>query len=393
MSKPARAPSAGVDAETFAALKETIHRFVRERLVPLEPLVEEKDDIPDATIREMKEMGLFGLTIPAEYGGLGLSSSQEAEVAIEMGWTSPAFRSSFGTTIGIGSMGILIDGTEEQKRTFLPKLATGELVSSFCLTEPGAGSDAASLETSARAEGGHYVVNGTKRYITNARRAQLFTLMARTEPGSKGAGGITAFIVDANSPGISFGPKDAKMGQRGTVTSDVIFENVQVPADRIIGLKPGQGFKTAMKVLDRGRIHIAAFSVGTAKRLIHEALAYSGERVQFGQPIGSFQLVQAMLADSHAECYAAECVVRDAARRYDTGESTVLEAASAKMYATEMVGRVADRAVQIFGGAGYMSAYPIERIYRDCRLFRIYEGTTQIQQLVIAREMRKQAGG
>lgn len=393
MSKSARPRSAGVDTETFAALKETIHRFVRERLVPLEGEVEATDKVPDKIITEMKEMGLYGLTIPAEYGGLGVSSSQEAEIAMEMGWTVPAFRSQFGTTIGIGSMGILIDGTEEQKREFLPKLATGELVSSFCLTEPGAGSDAASLKTSARLEGDHYIVNGTKRYITNARHAQLFTLMARTEPGVKGAGGISAFIVDAGSKGISFGPKDDKMGQRGTVTSDVIFENVKVPASRIIGGKPGQGFKTAMKVLDRGRIHIAAFSIGTARRLIHEALAYSGDRVQFGQPIGSFQLMQALLADSWTECYAAECMVRDAARRYDAGESTVLEASAAKMYATEMVGRVADRAVQIFGGAGYMSAYPIERIYRDVRLFRIYEGTTQIQQLVIAREMRKQAGG
>jgi acyl-CoA dehydrogenase len=389
MANQARNRLEGVDAETFETLKSTVKRYVRERLVPLEAEVEAKDEVPAEVVRELKEMGLFGITIPQEYGGIGLSSSQEVDLAIELGWTCPAFRGVFGTTIGIGSMGILIDGTEEQKRSFLPKLASGEYVSSFCLTEPGAGSDAASLQTSARRDGDHYVLNGTKRYITNARRANLLTVMARTDPSIKGAGGITAFLVDADSKGISFGKKDAKMGQRGTVTSDVIFEDVKVPASRIIGLKPGQGFKTAMKVLDRGRLHIGAVCVGTAKRLIHEAMTYSGDRKQFGAPIGSFQLVQAMLADSWTECYAAEAMLRDAARRFDAGNAIVIEAAAVKMYASEMVGRVADRVVQIFGGAGYMAAYPIERIYRDVRLVRIYEGTTQIQQLVIAREMRK----
>lgn len=392
MTTPQRKPLDGIDAETFEALKRTVHRYVRERLVPLESLVEEADEVPAELVGELKTMGLFAVTIPAEYDGLGLSASQEVELGIELGWTSPAFRGVFGTTIGIGSQGIVMDGTEEQKREFLPKLAAGELISSFCLTEPGSGSDAASLTTSAVLDGSDYVVNGTKRFITNARRADLFTLMARTDPASTGASGISAFIVDAHSPGITLGPKDKKMGQRGTVTSDVIFENVRVPASRIIGQKPGQGFKTAMKVLDRGRLHISAVCIGAAKRLIHEALVYSGERVQFGQPIGSYQLVQAMLADSWTECYAAESMVRDAARLYDAGRNTIIQAAAAKMYASEMVGRVADRAVQIFGGAGYMAAYPIERIYRDVRLFRIYEGTTQIQQLIIAREMRKALG-
>jgi acyl-CoA dehydrogenase len=338
-------------------------------------------------------MGLFGTTIPAEYGGLGISVSQEVQLAEEFGWTSPAFRGVFGTTIGIGSQGIVMDGTEEQKREFLPKLARGEYVSSFCLTEPGAGSDAASLKTTAILDGTDYVVNGTKRYITNARRADVLTLMARTEPANKGAGGISSFIVDAKSKGISFGPRDKKMGQRGTVTSDVIFENVRVPASRIIGLKPGQGFKTAMKVLDRGRLHIAGVCVGAAKRLIHEAMTYSGDRTQFGQPIGQFQLVQAMLADSWTETYAMECMVKDAAQKYDAGQPTVMEAAACKMFASEAVGRIADRAVQIFGGAGYMAVSPVERMYRDVRLVRLYEGTTQIQQLIIAREMRRAYAG
>ena len=378
-----------VDDETFEALKESVRRYVRERLVPLEGKVEADDDVPAEVIAEMKAIGLFGFTIPADYGGLGLTSSQEVELAKEIGWTSPAFRGIFGTTIGIGSQGIVIDGTEDQKQEFLPRLATGELISSFCLTEPDSGSDAASLRTSAVLEGDHYVVNGTKRFITNGRRADVLTLMARTDPGTTGAAGISAFIVDARAPGITYGPKDKKMGQRGTVTSDVIFENVRVPATRIIGLKPGAGFKTAMKVLDRGRIHIAAVCIGAAKRLIDEAQRYANEREQFGQPIAGFQLVQAMLADSWTECFAAECMVRETAARYDAGKSTVIQAAACKMYASEMVGRVADRAVQIFGGAGYMASYPIERFYRDVRMFRIYEGTTQIQQLVIARELRK----
>jgi len=390
MAAPFRTPlTSAVDDETFQALKETVHRYVRERLVPLEAKVEADAAVPTEVVAELKDMGLFGTTIPVAYGGLGLAVSQEVQLAEEFGWTSPAFRGVFGTTIGIGSQGIVMDGTEEQKREFLPKLARGEYVSSFCLTEPGSGSDAASLRTTAIVDGRDYVVNGTKRYITNARHADVLTLMARTDPANKGAGGISAFIVDAKSKGISYGPKDEKMGQRGTVTSDVIFENVRVPAGRIIGLKPGQGFKTAMKVLDRGRLHIAAVCIGAARRLIHEAMTYSGDRTQFGQPIGSFQLVQAMLADSWTELYATETMVRDAARRYDAGEPTVMEAAASKMYASEMAGRVADRAVQIFGGAGYMAVSPVERMYRDVRLFRLYEGTTQIQQLIIAREMRK----
>jgi acyl-CoA dehydrogenase len=284
-----------------------------------------------------------------------------------------------------------MDGTPEQQAQWLPKLATGEVIASFALTEPEAGSDAASLRTTAIKDGDHYVVNGTKRYITNAPHAGMFTLMARTDPGNKGAGGVSSFIVDAKSPGISFGKNDVKMGQKGAHTCDVIFDNVRVPAANLIGLKEGQGFKTAMKVLEKGRIHIAAVSVGVAKRILRDALAYALERKQFGQPICDFQLVQAMLADSQAELYAAACMVIDAARRRDDGKNVSTEASCAKMYATEMVGRVADRAVQILGGAGYMAEYGIERFYRDVRLFRLYEGTTQIQQIIIARNMVREA--
>jgi acyl-CoA dehydrogenase len=383
----------GLESDLFEQLRMTVRRFVRERLVPLERRVDEENAVPVSVVAEMRELGIAGLTIPTEYGGLGLNSLEEVQIVIELGWTSPAFRSVFGTNIGIGAQGIIIDGTEEQRRSYLPALATGKLVSSFCLTEPEAGSDAASLRTTARRDGAGYVINGTKRYITNAPNAGIFTVMARTRPDSKGADGITAFLVDANLRGISVGSVDKKMGQRGALTADVIFDDVRVPATAIIGGPEfeGQGFKTAMKVLDRGRIHIAALCVGVARRLIAQSLSYSGERKQFGRQIGEFQLLQAMLADSQAECYAAEMMVLDAARRHASGENITLEASCCKMFCSEMVGRVADRAVQIHGGAGYMSEYGIERFYRDVRLFRLYEGTTQIQQLVIAREMRRRA--
>ncbi|QGZ55019.1 acyl-CoA dehydrogenase family protein [Paraburkholderia acidiphila] len=381
------------DQETMNVLLDNVARFVRERLVPNEERVAETDEIPADIVDDMKAMGLFGLTIPEQYGGLDLTMEEEVLVMFELGKTSPAFRSIIGTTVGIGSQGIVIDGTEEQKARWLPKLASGEIIASFALTEPGAGSDAASIKTRAERRGDHYVVNGTKRFITNAPQAGMFTLMARTNPDEPRAGGITSFIVDAKTPGISFGKRDKKMGQRGAHTCDVIFEDVKVPAENIIGGKEGVGFKTAMKVLDKGRIHIAAICVGVAQRMLDDALRYAMEREQFGEKIAEFQLVQAMLADSQTELYAARCMVLDAARRRDAGQNVSTEAACAKLFASEMCGRVADRAVQIFGGAGYMSDYGIERFYRDVRIFRIYEGTSQIQQIVIARNMIRAAGG
>ena len=379
------------DQDALRSLLDTVARLVRERLVQAEQTVDETDEIPADLIAAMKTMGLFGLTIPEEYGGLGLTMEEEVLVMFEMGQTSPAFRSLFGTTVGIGSQGILMDGTPEQKARYLPRLATGELIASFALTEPQAGSDAASLRTSATRSGQDYVLNGTKRFVTNAPLAGIFTVMARTEPGSKGPGGVSAFIVDARTPGLRLGGRDRKMGQRGAWTCDVIFEDCRVPATNIIGGRPGLGFKTAMKVLEKGRIHIAAICVGVAERMLRDALRYAAERRQFGHAIGEFQLVQAMLADSKAELYAARCMTLDAAQRRDRGETVSTEASCAKLFASEMCGRVADRAVQIFGGAGYMAEYGIERFYRDVRLFRIFEGTTQIQQLVIARNMMRNA--
>jgi acyl-CoA dehydrogenase len=380
-----------MDKDTLEQTRRELRRFVRERLVPLEKQVADEDRIPDEIRRSFADMGLYGISIPEEYGGLGLAMDEEVELVFELGWTSPAFRSLFGTNVGIGSQGILIDGTPEQKKAWLPKLASGEVTASFALTEPEAGSDAASVKTRAERQGDHYIVNGTKRFITNAPYAGIFTLMARTDQNTKGAGGVTAFIVEASTPGITIGKPDKKMGQRGSHTADVIFDNVKVPAANIIGGREGQGFKTAMKVLDRGRLHISAMCVGAAERLIHESVSYARDRKQFGQAIAEFQLVQAMLADSKTEAYAARCMVRDAARRYAAGETVSLEASACKLFASEMVGRVADRAVQIHGGSGYIQEYAVERFYRDVRLFRLYEGTSQIQQLVIARQMLRQA--
>ncbi|SFR89187.1 acyl-CoA dehydrogenase family protein [Sphingomonas jatrophae] len=380
-----------MDIETFELLRSTVRRFVEERLIPAEDQVDHDDAVPPGIVQEMRDLGLFGLSVPEEFGGLGLTMSEEAAIIREITRASVAFRSVIGTTVGIGSQGIVIDGTEQQKQEWLPKLATGEAVASFALTEPEAGSDAGSLRTTAVLEGDHYRVNGTKRYITNAPYAKMFTLMARTDPGVKGAGGISAFIVPADLPGISLGVPDRKMGQRGAKTCDVIFDDVMVPAANIIGGVPGQGFKTAMKVLDRGRIHIAAVSLGQIDRLIEMTLAYALDRRQFGQEIASFQLVQAMLADSKVDQIAVESMMNAIAAKFDAGEKVALECAALKYFSTEAVGRVADRAVQIFGGAGYMTEYKVERFYRDVRLLRIYEGTSQIQQTIIAKAMIRNA--
>ena len=383
-----------LDTETLNQFISTLERFVAERLIPLEAQVSEEDRIPPEVIAEMKEIGLFGMTIPEAYGGLGLSTEEECQVVKVLGRTSPAFRSTFGTNNGIGSQGLVMDGTEEQKAHYLPKMATGEIIGSFALTEPDVGSDSGAVKTSALADGDDFILNGTKRYITNAPEAHLFTVFARTNPDESGARGVSAFLVDASLPGITLGPNNRKMGQQGAHVCDVIFDNCRVPKSAIIGGPDNlnKGFATAMKTLDRGRLHISALAVGCANRLIEESVSFATERTQFGQPIAEFQLIQAMLADSKAEAYAAECMVLDAARRRDEGERITTLASCTKLFATEMVGRVADRAVQIHGGAGYMEEYPVARFYRDVRLFRIYEGTSQIQQTVIARNMLRERG-
>lgn len=380
------------DQDTLDFLVTTVGRFVDEVLIPHENEVAETDEIPESVIASMRELGLFGLTIPEEFGGLGVTMEEEVRIVFELGRASPAFRSYIGTNNGIGSIGILIDGTQAQKEQYLPRLASGDYLSAFCLTEPDAGSDAASLKTSAVRDGDDYVINGTKRFITNAPHAGIFSVMARTDPANKRAGGISAFIVERGTPGLSLGKPDHKMGQKGAHTCDVVFEDVRVPRSQLIGGVEGVGFKTAMKVLDKGRLHIAALAVGAAERMLADTLRYAMDRRQFGKPIAEHQLIQAMLADSKAEIYAARCMVLDAAQRRDAGEPISTEASCAKMFSTEMCGRVADRCVQIHGGAGYVSEYAIERFYRDVRLFRIYEGTTQIQQIIIAKNMMAEAG-
>lgn len=380
-----------MDGETFGLLRDTVRRFVDERLIPAEDKIEHDDAVPDSIIAEMRALGLFGLSVPEDYGGLGLTMSEEAAIIRELTRASVVFRSVIGTTVGIGSQGIVMDGTEEQKRAWLPKLATGEAISSFALTEPEAGSDAASLRTVAVKDGDVYRLSGTKRYITNAPRATVFTVMARSERDVKGAKGVSAFIVPADSPGISLGKPDRKMGQKGALTCDVIFDDCVVPASAIIGGVPGRGFTTAMKVLDRGRIHIAAVALGMCDRLIEMSVGYAQERKQFGQAIAGFQLVQGMLADCKTEAMAMEALLNSVASKFDRGENVTMDAACLKYFASEAVGRVADRAVQIHGGAGYMAEYKVERFFRDVRLLRIYEGTSQIQQVIISREMLRAA--
>jgi acyl-CoA dehydrogenase len=379
-----------LDAETFDALIDTVHRFVTERLRPLEADVEAQDAIPDDVTAEMKAMGLFGLSIAEEYGGLGLTMLEEVKVAIELGRTTPAFRSSFGTNVGIGSQGLVMAGSPEQKAEWLPRIASGEIITSFALTEPDVGSDSGAVKTKAVWDGQAYRLSGTKRFITNADKADLFTVMARTgdAPGGRG---VSALLVPRDLAGVSIGEPEKKMGQKGAKVADVIFDDVVVPVENRLGAE-GEGFKIAMRVLDRGRLHISAVCVGVAERLIADCVAYASERKQFGKPIAEHQLIQAMIADSKTEALAARALVLETAAAKDAGKDVVMESAAAKYFASEMVGRVADRAVQIYGGAGYIADYGIERLYRDVRLFRIYEGTSQIQQLIIARETLKRGG-
>ncbi len=379
-----------LDAETFDALIDTVRRFVAERLRPLEAEVEANDALPNDVIAEMKEMGLFGLSIAEEYGGLGLTMLEEAKVAIELGRTTPAFRSSFGTNVGIGSQGLVMAGNDAQKAEWLHRIASGEIITSFALTEPDVGSDSGAVKTRAVWDGQAYRLSGTKRYITNADKADLFTVMARTGDDT-GARGVSAFLVPRDLAGVSIGEPEKKMGQKGAKVADVIFDDVIVPVENRLGAE-GEGFKIAMRVLDRGRLHISAVCVGVAERLIADCVAYATERKQIGKPIAEHQLIQAMIADSKTEALVAKAMVLETAAAKDAGKDVVMESAAAKYFASEMVGRVADRAVQIYGGAGYIADYGIERLYRDVRLFRIYEGTSQIQQLIIARETIKRGG-
>jgi len=376
-----------LDPETLSLLLDATRRLVDEKLIPAEAEADANGELPSDVVRAMREMGLFGLTVPESYSGLGLNRSEEVRFLFEFCRASPSFRSLLGTTVGVGGKSILLDGTEEQKAYWLPRIARGETIVSFCLTEPDSGSDAKALKTRARRDGAEWVIDGTKRFISNAPLVGLFVVMART--GER----VTAFLVPAETPGIEVAKPWRKMGQRAADVADVAFENCRVRADSVLGGEAGigRGFNTAMKALDDGRLHIAAVAVGLGRRLIEEMLEYARTRRQFGEPIASFQLIQAMLADSEAELAAARALVETTAAKRDAGKPVTRDAASAKYFATEAVWRTADRAVQLHGGYGYMSDTPVERLFRDARLLRLFEGTSQIMQLVIAREMLRQA--
>jgi len=376
-----------VNQAEFDELVGLLRGFIRREVMPAEVGIDESDEIPARLIEQAKEMGLYGYALPAEYGGLGLSVAQQVQVAIELGYTSPAFRSLFGTNNGIAGQVLVSAGTEEQRKQWLPRLASGEVVASFALTEPEAGSDPSGLVTTARGEPGGWVIDGLKRYITNAPAADVFMVFARTDPQAPPGKGIGVFIVPAGAAGVTVGPRDHKMGQAGAWTADVAFNGVQVPADALVGEAAQAGYATAMRSLAHGRLTIAGVCVGVSARLVDESVAYAKERSQGGHAIGEYQLVQAMLADSETEYLAARALVLDAAAQYDAGTDRRLGPSAAKYFASEAVGRIADRAVQNHGGSGYIRGIAVERLYRDVRLFRIYEGTSQIQQLVIAREL------
>ena len=380
----------GMDAEIFDAFLDQLKRYVRERLIPAEAEVIRLDRIPDDILAEMRDMGLFGMTMPEDYGGAGMNVSQYVEAIRVLSYALPAYRSITSINLGMVCSAIKNSGTPEQKAEWLPRLAAGE-IASFGLTEPGSGSDSAAMATTATRSGNGYVLNGTKRYITNAPFAKVALIMARTskEALPKNAH-VSAFIVPMNTPGITVGTSDKKMGQAGSHIADIILDDVHIPGDALVGGVEGKGFQIAMQSLDNGRLSIAAASAGYGRRILDTALRYATERKAFGEPIASFQLIQAMLADSEAELYASECMIADACRRADAGENVLRKAASAKMFASEACGRIADRCVQIHGGAGYLAEYEAERFFRDSRIYRIYEGTTQIMQLVIAKNMLRE---
>jgi acyl-CoA dehydrogenase len=380
-----------VDAEDFSQVRDAVRRLVREVVVPLEEQIEDEDRIPDGLRARAAEMGLFGYALPEEYGGLGVSMAEDVELALEFGYTTPAFRSLFGTNNGIAGQVIARFGSEQQKQDHLPRLASGELIGSFALTEAEAGSDPAGLRTSARRDGDGWVITGSKRYITNAPLADLFVVFARTDPAERGGRGISSFVVDASTPGVTVGPKDAKMGQSGAWTAEVFFDDARVPAEALVG-EEGRGYAKALTVLSRGRLHIAALCVGMAQRVLDESVAHAATARQGGAPIGRFQLVQALLADTHAELLAGRAMVRDVAARYDSGEDTSIGPSSAKLFCTEMVGRAVDRAVQVHGGMGYLRTTPVERFYRDARLYRLYEGTSEVQRVIIGGGLLRAAG-
>ena len=378
------------DEKRLKFLLDTIRRFMDEVAIPNEERVERENAIPEEIVTKMRSLGFFGWSIPEAYGGAGLTTEELCLANMEISQCAVAYRARCGTNTGIGSEAIIQDGTEEQKKSYLPRLATGEITGCLAVTEPEAGSDLlGGLATSAVEDGGHYVLNGTKRYITNAPIADVFTVLARTDPANKGGSGTTTFLVERGTPGLSTAPEHKKMGQEGSPVSEVYFKECRVPRSAILGGVPGQGFRAVMKSLNKQRINLASLCTGPAIRMLDEALRHAATRKQSGHPIGEFQLVQAMLADCKVEISAARALILETARKRDRGEDVTMDVSMCKYYASEMAGRVADRVVQIFGGAGYCEDIggSVPRFYRDVRLFRLYEGTSQIHQLNIARHL------
>lgn len=382
---------AEVDDEDFAAILEQTRQFVRTVVVPRENEISATDAVPDDIRRTAAEMGLFGYAIPQQWGGLGLNLAQDVELAMELGYTSLALRSMFGTNNGIAGQVLVNFGTDEQKSRWLESIASGETIASFALTEPGAGSIPAGLRTRAVRDGDDWVIDGQKCFITNAPLAGLFVTFARTRPADADGPGIAVFLVPADTPGVEVGAKDKKMGQEGAWTADVTFTGVRVPASALVGGSEDVGYRAAMTSLARGRVHIAALAVGTAQRALDESVAHAARATQGGTPIGEFQLVQAMLADQQTGVLAGRALVRDAAAKWVSGEDRRIAPSAAKLFCTEMVGKVADLAVQVHGGSGYMREMAVERIYREVRLLRLYEGTSEIQRLIIGGGLVKAA--
>ena len=371
--------------EEVVMLRDTLRKFVERELEPISEQVEEEDHIPDGVVAKMADMGLFGLAIPEEYGGQGLSVVAQCVANEELSRTNACFRTRIGTNNGIGSVGIVIAGTEAQKRAYLPRLASGALIGAFALSEPNAGSDASRIETTAVRKGDRYVLNGTKQFITNGDVAGVFTVMAVTDR-ARGAKGISAFLVEREFPGFTVGKVERKMGMRGSHSCELVLDDCEVPAGALLG-REGDGFKVAMQVLDKGRLTMAASSLGAIERLIELSTEYAKTRVTFGEPIANRQAIQWMLVDMAISAYAVRHATYHTAWKLDRGERVTKEAAMAKVLATEAANKAADSAVQIHGGMGYMKGTAVERFYRDLRLTRIYEGTSEILRMIVAREL------
>ncbi|MDP9283307.1 MAG: acyl-CoA dehydrogenase family protein [Chloroflexota bacterium] len=373
--------------EELQLLARTVRDFVETRLQPIEKQVEDSDDIPSEIVREMAALGFFGLPFPEEYGGVGAGDLGYCLALEQFGRTSAAFSNLIGAHTSIGSMSIFLGGTDEQKRRYLPELTAGRKLAAFSLTEPSSGSDAASIQTSARKDGSRWLLNGTKIWVTNGPIADVVIVYAASDRAKGARGGITAFIVEKGFKGFRVGRIDEKMGLRGSKTGELIFEDCEVPEENVLGGEVGAGFRTALGALDIGRVSLSAGAVGTSQYLLELGIAHAKRRKQFGQPIASNQAIQWMLADSAVEIHAARLMVYDAAAKLDRGIRVSREAAMVKVYASELANRVADRVLQIHGGMGYMKDSPVERAYRDARILRIYEGTSEVQRMIIAEDL------